>query len=316
MAYQQGLLPNFVEALNRLYEAPEGSWWRKMLADPDLFVAIRNNYLNIYYRGCSLAKVSFDGSGIITDTHYKYLLKPSAARPYVRAVGGQFQIGQHWDGAKGLFISSLDDVADLKAAARVYAGEEKKFVGAVIKAHGNIVDVEIALTKDAEEATDANPGEGASAKRIDIVALRWEDTTPVLDFYEAKLFGNKEIRGEKEAKVLSQIATYERLLTQYTKDIRDGFERSCENLLMLKGIPDARRSAAHAALHQIDKLRINTAPILIIAGFDKDQSVGPVWAGHKAKLSSALGPDRLIARGSASSVRLATGVAPGAAVSA
>lgn len=316
MAYRQGLSSDFVEALNRLYEAPEGSWWRKMLADPDLFVAIRNNYLNIYYRGCSLAKVSFDGSGIITDTHYKYLLKPSAARPYVRAVGGQFQIGQHWDSAKGLFIGGLDDVADLKAAARVYAGEEKKFVGAVIKAHGNVVDVEMALTKDAEEATDASPGEGASAKRIDIVALRWEDAAPVLDFYEAKLFGNKEIRAEGDAKVLSQIAAYEGLLKQYTKDIREGFELSCKNLLSLSGVPDLRRTIADAALQQIDKLKINTAPILIVSVFDEDQRIGPVWAKHKEKLTTALSPDRLIARGSASSVRLATGVAPGAAVSA
>ncbi len=313
MAYKQGLSDDFVAALNSLHEEPSGGWWRKMLSDPDLFVAIRNNYLNVYYRGCSLARISFDIGAVVVDTHYKYLVKPRLKKEYVRAVGGTFQLQSQWpNGFADPFTTALSDITALKAAAKPYAGEEKKLVGKVIGFHSNVVDVEIALTKDAEEATEAEPSKGSSAKRIDIAALRWQDARPVLDFYEAKLFGNKEIRADGDAKVIDQIATYKTLLAKYEMDIRTGFIRSCENVVALNGISAARQDMARAVLAPAsrDALLVNVEPILIVGGFDADQRDGPVWKKHKEKLEGALGPQRVLLAGSASSVKLGRGVPP------
>ena len=42
-----------MEALNELYDQPDG-WWRRLLDDEELFLAVRDDYVNIYYLGCSL----------------------------------------------------------------------------------------------------------------------------------------------------------------------------------------------------------------------------------------------------------------------
>ena len=45
--------PKFVDALKK--------WphWKDIISDKDLFVGIRNEYINIYYQGCSLFKISY-----------------------------------------------------------------------------------------------------------------------------------------------------------------------------------------------------------------------------------------------------------------
>ena len=319
MAYSQGISDAFVGRLNALHASPEGQWWRNMLTDPELFVAIRHNYLNVYYRGCSLARISLDGGEIVAETHYKYLLKPLLKRPYVRALGGEFQLSDCWPtGFDEVFTSELADLSALKSAAKVYAGEEKKFVAKVIESHPNVIDVEVALTKDAEEATDADPGTGASAKRIDIVALRWEGSQPVLDFYEAKLFRNKEIRAHGDAKVIDQIKTYESLLAQYAGNIQSGFQRACENVAELHRFPKGRVALAKRVLAVKVAVSVNFQPILIVCGFDKDQRDGPVWTAHREKLigaSGLAGAHRIMLAGKAKNVKLRQGHAPTNAVS-
>src|SRR4051794_13606287 len=48
--FRHGLSDRTVAALNRFYDAP-GSWWRALADDPGLVVAIRDEYLNVYYKG-------------------------------------------------------------------------------------------------------------------------------------------------------------------------------------------------------------------------------------------------------------------------
>ena len=54
--FTRGLCAEFVEQLNALYDQPN-SWWRTMVDAEDLFLAVRENYVNIYYRGCSLLEL-------------------------------------------------------------------------------------------------------------------------------------------------------------------------------------------------------------------------------------------------------------------
>ena len=44
-----------------------------MASDPSLFIAIRDGYLNVYYSGNSLLKLSLDGERLAGEIHYKYL---------------------------------------------------------------------------------------------------------------------------------------------------------------------------------------------------------------------------------------------------
>ena len=75
--FGRGLDQGFVKKLNELYDQSD-SWWRALVDDDDLFLAVRDNYINVYYLGCSLLKLTWKpGSGdVVGETHYKYLLRP------------------------------------------------------------------------------------------------------------------------------------------------------------------------------------------------------------------------------------------------
>jgi hypothetical protein len=305
MAYKQGLSSEFVGALNRLYASEDGGWWRGLLDDSDLFVAIRNEYLNAYYRGCSLARIGFDKSEVIAATHYKYLLKPRLKPEYVVARNGAFDLEAHWTGGLAQpFTHSLMELANLKAAAKPLAGGEKHVVSEIIKGNSTVVDVEIALTK--------NDGESGlpSAKRLDISALDCSGELPTLRFYEAKFFSNSELRANEDAKVIGQMSTYTKLLDQYQEDISAGFRSACQNVIELDGFTPARKSMARIGLHACAKghLRIDLHPSLVVVGIDGDQKApGSIWSKHESKLVDALGRDRVMVRGDAKAVRIGGG---------
>lgn len=303
MPYIQGLSASFVEALNSLHASDTGQWWRQMVADPDLFVAIRNDYLNVYYRGCSLARIWLDKGEVAVATHYKYLLRPRLKPEYVTARNGTFDLSAAWpQGASQPFITTLTELTDLKAAAEPYAGGEKKAVGEIIRKHANVVDVEIALTK-----TDETSG-SSTAKRMDIGALRRSGDRLVLEFYEAKLFSNKELRAQEDAKVIGQMATYNLLLQQYESDIRQGFLRACENVEALDGLSESRKRMAEEVRLRASHLEIDLRPYLVVVGIDDDQKhPKSIWSAHELKLVNALGRDRVIVRGNPKSVVLAGG---------
>ena len=198
MAFERYLDDATVNAFNKAHADAE-PWWCNLLADPDIFLAVRRNVLNAYYRGCSLVEVALDGDALRTRTHYKYLLKPNLVDAYVMGSNGKIEVAN----PANAFISDLSDLASLKRAARPFAGGEKSFVANVIASNDNVFDVEVALTKDAEAE-----GGKAAAARLDIAALSISESGVTLSFYEAKLFGNKELRassGGENAKPPSSV---------------------------------------------------------------------------------------------------------------
>ena len=48
--FKRGLDPDFIEHLNEMYDS--GNWWRNLVDNKELFLAIRDNSINIYYCGC------------------------------------------------------------------------------------------------------------------------------------------------------------------------------------------------------------------------------------------------------------------------
>ena len=141
--FERGLDGAFVTALNEEYE--KGGWWQRFVNDEDIFIAIRKNRVNAYYRGCSLLKLDWKAGAIVGEVHYKYLLRPSLAKPYLKVKDGEVHLP---DDPKQLFQHSIDDIGDLKRAAQPYAGEEKIGVHDILRSNHNILDVEIAFGAD------------------------------------------------------------------------------------------------------------------------------------------------------------------------
>lgn len=311
MLFRRHLEPALVDALNELHASPAGGWWRKLLKDSEIFVALRDNTLNAYYRGCSLAQIKLVGGEVRAYTHYKYLLCPSIVNPYIEARSDQFRFLEHLEGDLGsIFISGPSDVGSMKKAASPYAGDEKKFVGEVIKINGNIFDVEIALSADTSSKDEGYPEPG----RIDFALLRYSSHHIEVVMHEVKLFSNTQAlrssgKDEKIPDVLNQIRKYERLLHANADALRDSFIEAAHDLRSIVGMSDQRKFWANAILDSRENFRINLQPVILIGGFDQDQKTGSIWKPHLNKLEEALGKGRVISRGAASSCRLPAGKA-------
>ena len=289
--FKRGLDQIFVDRLNKEYN--KDGWWKKIADHPKLTIAIRNNYLNVYYQGNSILLLKLDGDKLIGKTHYKYALSPSEEFPHVTWIDGKLED----DDFRLPFIKSLDKVQALITASKPHAGEEKEGVGTIICANPNVVDVEIALTDENEEGTK-------SAKRIDLAIFQEIDNGVELRFVEAKLFNNKELRAKNgDAPVLRQIAKYEELIQQCKENLLNSYLKIAKNLVDLDGdsISPAKRDICKKVikLGSTGMIAISNQPRLIIFGFDNDQKNGATWLPHLEKLEERLGHNRLFVKGDA-----------------
>jgi len=296
--FDRGISEGFVQALNAL---PNDSWWRRLLGHEKIFVAIRDEKLNAYYKGCSLAEIAFENGEITARTHYKYLIRPVVASPYLTAVDGKFSFPDEWRGDH-VFSPSFDHLDQIMRAADRFAGKEKSFVGTIVKNNPNTLDVEIAMT--AAFVEEDSEDETLSALRIDIAALVEREDALELMMYEAKDFTNrKSLRSSTEAPVIGQVQGYEAILADYNDQLVRSYRQVAENLASLVGIPEPRAKWA-AKVARAKNFRVSNLPTLIICGLDEDQKRGKHWGRHYERLEQGLGAHRIIARGSADGVRL------------
>ena len=287
--FNRGIDSRFIDRLNAEYE--RGGWWRAIASDPDLFIAIRDGYLNIYRNGSSLLKLTLDGDRLAGETHYKYLLRPDSRKPYVPVDGGVVKLPD----AAALFHTDLSDMSALKRAAAAYVGDEKAGVHRIVLSNSNVVDVEVTF------GVTGNGEEAPSTRRIDFAALHSVADGAEIVFYEAKAFANKELRAGSDTQppVIGQIEGYRKLLVEHTDALARSYRAVCGNLVALDGVRERygasldlmRRLASNDA-----KLNVNEAVSLVVFGFDSDQRDGTVWKGHREKLEATLGK-RLLLKG-------------------
>ena len=92
--FKHGLDPDFMKKLEAVSKA--GGWFADVLADPDLILGIRNNYMNVYWHGCSLFKIEWNGktNPLKFSTHPKYLIDPGLSK-VVLFDGSAFDVGGH-----------------------------------------------------------------------------------------------------------------------------------------------------------------------------------------------------------------------------
>lgn len=280
--FKRGLSLDFINRLNKEYES--GGWWKAIADDPQLFIAIRDEYLNVYWKGNSLLRLRMEGGALLGEVHYKYLLRPDVANPYLRIESGRPKIGNPAD----FFFGDFSDLAGLKRAADAYAGEEKSGVHKIVMSNPNIIDVEVAFGVTNEKS-------GARvAQRIDFAALREIRGSWELVFYEAKAFSNPELRANgKDAPVLNQIEGYRQFLRNAQAEVADSYRTVCSNLHSLHGDGIKKRIGTMCdALKNIAEgkcdFRVSDDVRLVVFGYDGDQNNGVVWVEHREKLRNVL----------------------------
>lgn len=255
--------PNFIAELNK------NDYFQKMVKDEDLFIAIRNEYLNVYYYGQSICKIEFKKieNKIKWSTHKKYLGINES---------GYTSTGDY-----------LDRIDELKKNARKHGGKEKEQVKKHILEDKEvcILDVEVTFSREHDEEHNQD----YRKRSIDYLTVeKTEDKKIKLVFYEAKHFDNSEIRAKNEKpKVFDQIEKYEMVLNDpnHQKEILNSYKLIFENIKDLN-LNNWRK------IHDLlgDNLEIETEPKLIIFEIDKSKKEDI----HIKNLRNKFGDKRLI----------------------
>lgn len=230
--FKRHLSDDFLEAL--VAKSSTKEWWKEVLADRDVIVALRNDYLNVYHRGQALFTVKFARGQLSVYTHPKYLIDPALNKP-VRFANGRFLVPN----TEETLLTAWHDgaLARLKRAATIYSGSEKEGCHEAAAGRSDILDVEIAFRR-----IDKEFEEDRTIPRIDLLRVVEDGGGAALEFWEAKAFGNVELGSmgyrlsnlnrtdQVHRAVLGQIEDYRQIIEQHGADLVASYRKACEQL--------------------------------------------------------------------------------------
>jgi DNA polymerase sigma len=253
------LLRNFNKNLQTLLQK-ESLFKNKLLPDllkQEVFMTIRNDYVDFYYKGGRLFR--YDKNGF--QTHIKFAaVIPKQGKDYLTE---SQLMNFHLAG------SFTKEYSRIKENCANYSGVEALGVSGIYHRHSylaneNVVvlDIEIAFQSlNSQNKTD----------RIDL--LLFDKERRELMFVEAKHYSNPEIRSTTMPRVIQQIKRYESQINQNNNNILTAYNNYVNDLnsILNLSIPGP------LLLHEQVKL--------LIFGFDKDQQKGSL----NSKILPALG---------------------------
>jgi hypothetical protein len=261
--FKRGVSKEFIQTLNE-FRKDENSFWSKMLNDKELFIAIRDKYLNVYYYGQSICKLFSNKEHIKGETHKKYLGVNDV--DYFTSEDGEIK-------DPTAIIKSLCAIDEIKKNVKKHIGEEKRAsYNQILSEPDKCIDVEVTLVENKVEL----PTKLEDYKRnsIDFAVVENEQ----LVFYEAKHISNQEIRSNSpKPDVIYQLERYKESLENHKDEIISSYQIVSKN-----------REDLGITSSSIKKLSINTEPRLIIFETSENDK-------HIQKLKNIL-EDRLILR--------------------
>lgn len=268
------------ESLNKIY-AQEGSWWRRLADSPNVFVGIRNQSLNVYSGGSSIARVSFPVGGLSCRVHSEFLTLENDAGPYVELANGD--AGIHHRPVISNLESFAENLPGVITRARRFGQGERSDENTIATNLSCVIDIEAAFSPDADDSKDdpesislAQPG------RIDLVSV---DREGVVRFIEVKRYQNPDLRSRSAPAVCSQLASYHEWITDDLENIRAQYTRLLGLYRELQGNFFGTRLRPEA------ELRVDPIPRLLITHFDRAQlPIANQMREHIANSTRALIP--------------------------
>ncbi|WP_445218786.1 hypothetical protein ACKWRH_45045 [Bradyrhizobium sp. Pa8] len=248
MSFRRGIRgDDFRRALETL--AQQDGWWKDVLADPTLIIGIRDEYLNVYWQGQSIFKVSFKGGKVTASTHEKYLLNPDL-KDQVSLVEGKFAFGEAEPRMLTREYKRGETLGRLKRAASLYSGQEKEGVHEIATANDSVVDVEIAIN-----ASDI-PDIKRNLPRMDLANFETTANGVDLVFWEAKTFSNPEL---ENGDIVGQIADYQKVIDLHKTEIEDSYRCVAKNLADMAKWSNEHRNVAAAIRAVADGAKLNVS---------------------------------------------------------
>ena len=282
-----------------------------VLGASDLMIGLRGNRIDVYYQGQALFRFAVDvmeTAPLRVDTHEKYLVDPDL-KSRVRLNGTKFETTELFEKAFTQTYEGPATIEKMKRAAAYYAGDEKKGCHEVMKHNACVIDCEIAFPDFADVG-----GVPVKSGRLDLVTIVPDGDQARLQFWEAKLFGNKDLRAdtrrvEAVAPVVGQVRRYQTWISANHKRLEDVYQRVAHNLVDLADAGWIRKPT-----ETIRKVASGEMPLvcgpdpektvgLLIFGFDTDQKLGRTWSPHRRHLYEV--GISVISAGDAKKIRLA-----------
>ncbi len=272
LAFNRGLDDDFVHRLNEIYD--NGGWWKTFVDDKKLFLAIRENYVNVYYRGNSFLQLKNNGEGKI---HRNFLPEGYERNGEVNIVGDYAIVVKEGELVGGLDVAKLKKGVDRNLVDRSEISERECVHNIALANTWNVLDVEIMF-------------EGSETKgKIDFAALEENGEGVKIVFYEAKRFSNTGDLGTKDdvPPVIRRIKEHSDLLKDRQDEIANSYQRVSRNLQELKGVSEGNPER-HEILGRIrEKLIVEEQPKLVVfvqKGDEEDENWNSV---HRKKIEES-----------------------------
>lgn len=241
-----------------------------------LRMAVRDGYLNLYVHGQSVAKLTTPTGKPRIEVHCKYAEGVKDGGKNVVSSGKTYRA---FEGD----VRTTDAAAIVNRwiqAAVTYAGDEKRFVEHLVAKNPNVIDLEMGLPGDDGLVSCMEKRQGKRvAPRMDLALVHLlDDGQPVIDFWEAKLANNGELRstlpangGTKEPHVCAQLADYTAWirLPHRTEEVRDAFQRAGRDLGCLADLA-GKQGEARELWRKLAERRpeLNPVPGIVIGNYN------------------------------------------------
>jgi hypothetical protein len=241
---------------------------QRLEEDPGrLRLAIRNDYLNLYRGGQSVAKIGFGSGGCLqARIHTKYVHgETGGSHTYVTLTSAGLP---DQETRKLRDYGGLAELEGWVANANQHVGKEKRFVDMIVARNPDTIDLEMALPAYSKER---------KAPRMDLVALepvgdRWQ-----IVFWEAKLVDDARARcrgDDVSPKVVEQLAQYTGWLrhANHRDLVARAYQNTCRLLVKFRGlaqrvnpgIEELGRGIVAAAVADAPSLLVDYEPRLLI----------------------------------------------------
>jgi hypothetical protein len=290
--FERKIDPRNLASLQHLADEPDTNWWKDLLTlwrpsgsnaqDRGLRLAIRNNYLNFYRRGQSVACVRFSKAHEpYAQTHIKYAFEGATGQSYAQMRDGtniKTKTGQttRYEGS-----STLDEWIRL---ADRHKGLEKTCVDELIACNPSIIDVEMGLPASGDRKT---------AQRMDCVALERAGDEIRIVFWEAKMIDDPRLRSRTIPEVMAQLKIYTTYLDDsHRRSVEVAYRTVCRLLIALHTMteklwdrPSSLDPLVIAAAKDACALSVDRKPRLAIFGGELYKEKGN-WDFHLDRLKA------------------------------
>ena len=264
MPFDRHLNSDFVAALNELHDRHDrkDNWWYKLVNDPRVFIAIRNNSLNAYVAGGSVGRIAWRNRSIRFAVNHAYLVFPDRAsrNPYIDLMNPAEELQPLVINGPADFVEHFKEI---KRAVKTLSGFERQGENRIAADVTEVIDIEAAFdTAEESKDRDAKPSQG----RIDLMAV---DGNGKIVTTEAKLFRNSELRATITPAVCGQLVSYHQWLSSSGGEIEAAYLKVLKYYRELKGRFFRRRCR-----EPWRGLSVDPIPRLLIFGFDAHQREG------------------------------------------